>query len=84
MELEKGTIISVINKTSDPETYMLTERVTNLGYGNGSGWVCIDMNALIEKGSENISGFDCWKISDSYLEMQIQRGVIKIVEQNED
>lgn len=74
-----GTVISLSVNSDEPEEYMVTERLDDLGHGEG-GWLCVEMEALFEKGSDNISAFDCWRITDRYLEMQIQRGVIRIVE----
>lgn len=74
-----GTVISLSVNSDEPEEYMVTERLDDLGRGEG-GWLCVEMEALFEKGSDNISAFDCWRITDKYLEAQIQRGVIRIVE----
>jgi hypothetical protein len=49
-----------------------------MGRGEG-GWLCVEQDALIEKGVDNISAFDCWRISDRYLKMQMYLGVITIV-----
>jgi hypothetical protein len=75
--IEKGNVIS-LSEGSDSKTYMVAERLDNIGQGAG-GWLCVEMDALAEKGIDNISPFDCWRVTDRYLYMQIQRGVITIV-----
>lgn len=66
--MKKGDII----KTRS-ERYILTERIEDFGHGEG-GWVCVDMS----KDRDNITTFDCWRVTDKYLEFQIQRGVITV------
>ena len=70
--MKKGDIIKTCS-----ERYMLTERIEDFGHGEG-GWVCVDMNTINEKGWNNITAFDCWRVTDKYLEFQIQRGVITV------
>lgn len=70
--MKKGDIIKKCS-----ERYMLTERIEDFGHGEG-GWVCVDMNAIEEKGRDNITAFDCWRVTDKYMEFQIQRGVITV------
>jgi hypothetical protein len=53
-----GTVISLSVNSDEPEEYMVTERLDDLGRGEG-GWLCVEMEALFEKGSDNISAFDC-------------------------
>jgi hypothetical protein len=36
------------------------------------------MDANTENEIDSISPFDCWRITNRYLEIQIQRGLIKI------
>lgn len=79
--VEKGTVISLLVNPDEPKNYMILERMEELGKGQG-GWICVEMDALAEKGVDNITPFDCWRITDKYLDMQIQRGIIKIVEPN--
>jgi hypothetical protein len=53
----------------------------DIGRGDG-GWLCAPVAEAVEvltAGGE-ISPFDCWRVTDKYMEAQIQRGVIKIVE----
>lgn len=75
--IEKGNVIS-LSEGSDSKTYMVAERLDDIERGAG-GWLCIEMDAIAEKGIDNISAFDCWRVTDKYLDIQIQRGVITIV-----
>ena len=77
--VEKGMVISLSVNSDEPEEYMVYERLVDLGHGEG-GWLCVEMEALFEKGADSITAFDCWRITDKYLETQLQRGVIRIVE----
>lgn len=77
--IEKGNVIS-LSEGSDSKTYMVAERLDNIGrQEDEGGWLCVEMDALAEKGIDNITPFDCWRVTDRYLDMQIQRGVITIV-----
>ena len=75
--IQKGNVISLSVSTDSTKQYVIADRLDDLGHGEG-GWLCIEMDALVEKGIDNIDAFDCWRITDRYLEMQIQRGVITI------
>lgn len=75
----KGNVISLSVNSDEPEEYMVYERLDDLGHGEG-GWLCIEMEALFTKGANSITPFDCWRITDRYLEMQMKRGIIRIVE----
>lgn len=81
--IEKGNVISVSESDTDStKHYMIAERLTDIGrQEDEGGWLCVEMDALAEKGIDNISAFDCWRVTDRYLDMQIQRGVITIVKQ---
>jgi hypothetical protein len=79
MIIEKGVIFSISKNSGEQEKYIVVERIEDIGRGEG-GWICFNWNAVLEKGSENISAFDCWRVTDRYLEIQIQRGLIKLVE----
>lgn len=77
--IEKGNVISVTESDSTKQ-YMIAERLTDIGrQEDEGGWLCVEMDALSEKGIDNISAFDCWRITDRYLAAQMQRGVITIV-----
>lgn len=75
--IQKGNVISLSVSADSTKQYVIADRLDDLGHGEG-GWLCIEMDALVEKGIDNIDAFDCWRITDRYLEMQIQRGVITI------
>lgn len=83
-----GVVISVTESDSTKQ-YMIAERLTDIGrQEDEGGWLCIEMDALKEKGIDNITAFDCWRITDRYLAVQMERGVITIpkfkLRQNED
>lgn len=75
--IQKGNVISLSESADSTKQYVIADRLDDIGHGEG-GWLCIEMDALVEKGIDNIDTFDCWRITDRYLEMQIQRGVITI------
>lgn len=75
--IQKGNVISLSESADSTKQYVIADRLDDLGHGEG-GWLCVEMDALVKKGSDNIDSFDCWRITDRYLEMQIQRGVITI------
>lgn len=77
--VKKGNIIRLMVNTNKPEDYVVTERLDDFGHGEG-GWLCVEMEALFEKGVDNITAFDCWRITDKYMETQLQRGIIVIIE----
>jgi hypothetical protein len=73
-----GDVISVTESDSTKQ-YMIAERLTDIGrQEDEGGWLCIEMDALTKKGIDNISAFDCWRITDRYLAVQMERGVITI------
>jgi len=78
--VEKGNVIRLIKNTNKPEDYVVYERLNDFENGKGGGWLCVEMESLFKKGIDNISAFECWRVSDRYLEVQMQRGAIKIVE----
>lgn len=77
--VEKGNIIRLMINTNKPEDYVVYERLNDFENGKG-GWLCVEMEPLFKKGINNISAFECWRVSDRYLETQLQRGVIKIID----
>ena len=76
--IKKGTIFS-LSIDNNPIYYVVVDRLEDIGKGDG-GWLCVEKIAVDKNGIENISPFDCWRVTDKYMEAQIQRGVIKIVE----
>ena len=80
--IKKGTIFSVqFNSSDEPVEYIVVERLEDIGRGDG-GWFCAPVAEAVEvlTADGEISPFDCWRCTDKYMEAQIQRGVIKIVE----
>jgi hypothetical protein len=75
--IKKGTIFSLTVESKDIH-YIVVDRLDDMGGGDG-GWLCGEKIAVDKNGIENISPFDCWRVTDKYIEAQIQRGVIKIV-----
>ena len=75
-----GDVISVTESDTDStKQYKIAERLTDIGrQEDEGGWLCIEMDAITEKGIDNITAFDCWRITDRYLAVQMQRGVITI------
>lgn len=76
--IKEGTIFSLTVDSKDIP-YIVVDRLEDIGRGDG-GWLCVEKISVDENGIENISPFDCWRVTDKYMEAQIQRGVIKIVE----
>ena len=76
--IKKGTIFSLTVESEDIH-YIVVDRLEDIGRGDG-GWLCVEKIAVDKNGIENISPFDFWRVTDKYMEAQIQRGVIKIVE----
>ena len=76
--IKKGTIFS-LSIDNNPIDYVVVDRLEDIGKGDG-GWLCVEKIAVDENGIENISPFDYWRVTDKYMEAQIQCGVIKIVE----
>lgn len=73
-----GDVISVTESDSTKQ-YMIAERLIDIGrQEDEGGWLCIDMDALSKKGIDNIDAFDCWRVTDRYLAVQMERGVITI------
>ena len=80
--IKKGTIFSVqFDPLDEPVEHIVVERLEDIGRGDG-GWLCAPFDDTVDvltSGGE-ISPFDYWRVTDKYMEAQIQRGVIKIVE----
>lgn len=74
-----GNVISLLVSPDESEAFLVAERIDDIGHGEG-GWKCVDIDALLQKGANNITPFDCWRITDKYLDAQMKRGVIQIVE----
>ena len=79
--VKQGTVIQL---TESSKKYRVIKKLDDFGHGEG-GWLCVDMDANTGNEIDSISPFDCWRITNRYLEIQIQRGVIKIVkDENND
>lgn len=74
--IQKGMVIS-LSAENEIKNYLVAKRIDDFENGEG-GWLCIDLDIIAEKGTDSISAMDCWRVSDKYLEVQIQRGIIKI------
>lgn len=74
--IQKGMVIS-LSAENEIKNYLVANRLEDFENGEG-GWLCIDLDAIVEKGADSISAIDCWRVSDKYLEVQILRGIIKI------
>ena len=74
-----GNVISLSVSPDESEAFLVAERIDDIGHGEG-GWKCVYIDALLQKGANNITPFDCWRITDKYLDAQMKRGVIQIVE----
>lgn len=74
--IKEGVVIS-LSASDEIKNYLIAKRIEDFSNGEG-GWLCIDTDAIAEKGADGISAMDCWRVSDKYLEVQIQRGVIQI------
>lgn len=80
--IKQGTIFYVqFNPSDEPVEYIVVERLEDIGRGDG-GWLCAPVAEAVNvlTAGVEISPFDCWRVTDKYMEAQIQRGVIKIVE----
>ena len=76
--IQKGMVIS-LSAGDEIKRFVVADRLDDLGQGEG-GWMCVDIDAIIDKGIDSISAMDCWRVTDKYLEVQMKRGVIKIIE----
>jgi hypothetical protein len=78
--VKEGTMFSLTANYDENKEYkyVVIERLDNIACGRG-GWLCVELDALSEN-PDSISPFDCWRVTDKYLETQIERGVIKIIE----
>ena len=77
--IKEGTMFSMkANYDENKEyKYVVIERLDNIACGRG-GWLCVEQEAISKK-PDNISPFDCWRVTDKFLETQIQRGIITII-----
>jgi hypothetical protein len=77
--IQKGVVFLLSDSTNENKEYEILCRDNGFENGEG-GWICAETKTLSEKGIDKLSPFDIWRVSDRYLEIQMKRGVIKIIE----
>lgn len=76
--IQKGVVFLLSDGSNEPREYEILCRENEFAHGEG-GWICADRKLLSEKGVDELSSLDVWRVSDRYLEIQMKRGVIKII-----
>ena len=77
--IQKGVVFLLSDSIDETKEFEILCRVESFEHGEG-GWICAETKTLSEKGIDKLSMFDVWRVSDRYLEIQMKRGVIKIVD----
>ena len=77
--IQKGVVFFLSFSNNENKKYEILWRDENFEHGEG-GWICAETKMLSEKGIDKLSPFDVWRVSDRYLEIQMKRGVIKIID----
>ena len=77
--IQKGVVFLLSDSIGETKEYEILCRDDGFELGEG-GWNCAETKTLSEKGIDKLSPFDVWRVSDRYLEIQMKRGVIKIVD----
>jgi hypothetical protein len=77
--IQKGVVFLLSDSIGETKEYEILCRENNFEHGEG-GWICAETKTLSEKGIDKLSPFDVWRVSDRYLEIQMKRGVIKIID----
>lgn len=77
--LKEGDVFS-LSTDSGEDNYLVIKKLDKMCREN-SGCICVNLDVLMEKGLDGITTFDLWRVTDKYLEMQIQRGKITIIKQ---
>lgn len=77
--IQKGVVFLLSDGINENKEYEILCRDSEFAHGEG-GWFCAETKTLSEKGIDKLSPFDVWRVSDRYLEIQMKRGVIKIIE----
>lgn len=77
--IQKGVVFLLSDGSNEPKEYEILCRENEFAHGEG-GWICVDRKLLSEKGVDKLSSLDVWRVSDRYLEIQMKRGVIKIID----
>lgn len=76
--IQKGVVFLLSDGINENKEYEILCRENEFARGEG-GWICAETKTLSEKGIDKLSPFDVWRVSDRYLEIQMKRGVIKII-----
>lgn len=77
--IQKGVVFLLSDSINGNKEYEVLCRDNGFEHGEG-GWICAETKTLSEKGVDKLSPFDVWRVSDRYLEIQMKRGVIKIID----
>lgn len=77
--IQKGVVFLLSDSINESKEYEILCRENGFELGEG-GWICVETKTLSEKGIDKLSPLDVWRVSDRYLEIQMKRGVIKIVD----
>lgn len=77
--IQKGVVFLLSDGSNEPKEYEILCRENEFAHGEG-GWICVDRKVLSEKSIDELSSLDVWRVSDRYLEIQMKRGVIKIID----
>ena len=77
--IQKGVVFLLSDDNNETKEYEILCRENEFAHGEG-GWICAETKMLSEKGIDKLSSLDVWRVSDSYLEIQMKRGVIKIID----
>ena len=75
--VEVGDVLSV-ESGDEPENYLVVERIEKMAR-NESGWKCIDISTDTRKEIDSNSECNHWRVTDRYLQMQLERGIIKVI-----
>lgn len=77
--IQKGVVFLLSDGSNETKEYEILCRENEFARGEG-GWICVDRKLLSEKSIDELSSLDVWRVSDRYLEIQMKRGVIKIID----
>jgi hypothetical protein len=77
--IQKGVVFLLSDGSNETKEYEILCRENEFAHGEG-GWICAETKMLSEKGIDKLSSLDVWRVSDRYLEIQMKRGVIKIID----
>lgn len=77
--IQKGVVFLLSDGINENKEYEILWRANEFAHGGG-GWICVDRKLLSEKSIDELSSLDVWRVSDRYLEIQMKRGIIKIID----